>query len=204
MNAPYPEYSMPLRSGERFDFELLYRNEPQILLLDDIAHGLAKFPRYVGHGGSVDQHYSVAEHCVLVMRLVTQWAMKSGMSSAMIREVARWAIMHDSTEGFLSDLTRGLKLFFRLHTDVYDVLEANLESQIAERFALKPTSVIRQIVKRADNAIVAPERRALWGNISMIPFGEEGDDVSSVSIFLWSARKAKAEFLSACADLGIA
>lgn len=203
MNKAEPD-KITTRSCQNFCFQKLLRLEEQPLLLDDIAHGLAKFNRYVGQGGPIDRTYSVAEHCVHVAMLVTQWAMKSGMSPKAIRECARWALMHDAPEAYLGDLSRGLKQLIRLHTEIYDVLETNLEILITRRFDLHPTDITRTLAKRADIAIVGPEFGALWeGRMYVDRREDQDDDVSSVIIGQWDPPYAKQRFLEMCEHLDI-
>lgn len=203
MKAEADKDKVTTRSCQNFCFRKLLALEEQPLLLDDIAHGLAKFNRYVGQGGPIDKSYSVAEHSVHVAMLVTQWAMKSGMSPKAIRECARWALMHDATEAYLGDLSRGLKELIRLHTEIYNVLETNLEILITRRFDLHPTDVTRTLTKRADVAIVGPEFEALWEGRVHVDRREDPDDVSSVVIGQWDPPYAKRRFLEMCEQLDI-
>ncbi|MDI1288693.1 MAG: hypothetical protein PSX37_01920 [bacterium] len=59
----------------------------------DIAKALSQICRYGGH---TSQHYSVAEHCVL-------------MSLAVAPEHALFALLHDATEAYVGDMVRPLK-----------------------------------------------------------------------------------------------
>lgn len=66
----------------------------------DIAHPLAMICRYGGH---VPGHYSVAEHSVLVSRLVEEWGYGP--------TVQLQALLHDAAEAYVGDMVRPLKGF---------------------------------------------------------------------------------------------
>jgi len=67
--------------------------DPAGILIEDVAHALARQSRFLGHG---DGSYSVAEHCVHVSR-------------ACEPEDALWGLLHDATEAYLGDLPTPLK-----------------------------------------------------------------------------------------------
>jgi 5'-deoxynucleotidase YfbR-like HD superfamily hydrolase len=86
--------------------------------IDTIAHSLAMQCRYGGH---VKTHYSVAQHCVLLSKVVHPL-------------LAFAALMHDACEAFVSDLPRPIKS--RL-PDYYVIEEAVIAS-ICRKFAIDP------------------------------------------------------------------
>jgi hypothetical protein len=65
----------------------------EVLRIKDIAHALAQQARFNGHAS---RFYSVAEHSVLVSKLVSD-------------EFAMWGLMHDAPEYILGDVVTPLK-----------------------------------------------------------------------------------------------
>lgn len=124
-------------TGSRF-FPFTPRGDE--IRIEDIAHSLANQCRFNGH---CPKFYSVAEHSVLVSRLVPE-------------EVALWGLLHDAAEAYISDITRPIKAFlyvkwpidFRSIFDVEDIILFTL----ASRFGLEP---------RAPASVFDADQRAL-------------------------------------------
>lgn len=68
--------------------------EPTDVDIDDIAVALSRINRYLGH---TKYPYSVAQHCVIVSRLVPRWAAWAGL-------------MHDAPEAYLGDVIAPIKM----------------------------------------------------------------------------------------------
>jgi 5'-deoxynucleotidase YfbR-like HD superfamily hydrolase len=109
----------------------------------DIAHALARQCRYGGHVAS--EHFSVAEHCVLV-------------SSVVPPEDALWGLLHDSDEAYLPDLPTPIKRLF----PEYKAAGDHLRAVILRRFGLPPHEPAS--VREADQRIRLTEQRALFKN----------------------------------------
>jgi len=144
----------------------------------DIAHALSLLCRYGGH---VRRFYSVAEHCVLMSRVVAP-------------EYALWALLHDAAEAYMVDLPRPLKRQF----PDYRAAEDNLMAYICKRFDL-PVMCPPE-VKDADNRILLDERGALmngalhWGSLDgMAPLG--------VPITGWYPPDAELAYLERLSEL---
>jgi uncharacterized protein len=153
-----------------------YPMAPEIDDIDpiDVAHALSLICRYGGH---VKRFYSVAEHCVL-------------MSHAVAPEHALWALLHDATEAYLSDMIRPIKQAM----PEYRAAEWRMQLAIVGRFNL-PTLEPPDEVKEADNRILHDERRALmktpplpWGSLDGIP-------ALGVHIAAWWPAEAEREYL---------
>lgn len=161
---------MQTYSGLRF-----YPIDPRESEVDigDIAHALAMQCRYGGH---VKRFYSVAEHCVLLARHLYHVG----------PETAMWALLHDASEAYISDIIRPLKPFLLN----YHVLEEHVMEVILKRYNLaKP---MPDIVKDADNRIIADERQQ---NLVAIPWDNEPGPPLGVVLRFWSPEVAEREFI---------
>ena len=118
---------------------------PDEVLIDDIGHALANQCRYAGH---CKVFYSVAQHSVLVSKLVP-------------KDDALWGLLHDAAEAYLVDLPRPVKRFSDLGTR-YREIEAQLTGVICEHFCLQ--HVEPQSVKKADDVILVTEMRDLMAH----------------------------------------
>lgn len=109
--------------------------KPGMIFVDDIAQGLSQVCRFAAQSS---EFYSVAQHSVLVSRLVPQ-------------KYARWGLMHDAAEAFMGDMARPLKRLI----PQYKELEIRLMKAIAERFDLPWPQP--DCVKEADQVALALE-----------------------------------------------
>jgi 5'-deoxynucleotidase YfbR-like HD superfamily hydrolase len=123
-------------SGQQFD---LLRPTPAMVRPVDIAHALARLCRFNGH---THQHYSVAQHSLIVASLVPD-------AHQLV------ALLHDATEAYIGDMTRPLKALM----PEYQVIEQGIWLAVCERFAIRPD--LPCSVKRADLVALATERRDL-------------------------------------------
>lgn len=124
-------------SGKRF-----YINDCNIadIPIEDIAHALSMNCRFNGH---VNEFYSVAEHSVLVSKLVP-------------KEYALWGLLHDVTEAFVPDIPRPFKSLI----GGFDEFEAKLAEQVAEHYNM-PWPMPEE-VHNIDHNIVADEAAVLF------------------------------------------
>lgn len=133
-------------SGKYFDYENLGAN---VFDIEDIAQGLSNACRFAGQ---CPRFYSVAQHSVLVYRL--------------LRDVLRvtdpiilmQGLLHDGTEAFLGDMTTPLKRMM----PAYGELEHRLQRIIMAMFSLPPE--LHPLVKKADLMALAIEKREIWHN----------------------------------------
>ena len=122
--------------------------KPEDVRIDDIAFALSNLCRYAGH---VD-FYSVAEHSVIVARIV------DGLGGSLLER--RAALLHDATEAYLVDLPRPIKHAPEL--EPYREAEARLGAVIAQRFGLE--TIEPPIVRRVDSEMIALEAACLVRN----------------------------------------
>src|SRR4051812_16341267 len=88
--TPQTKSAILLHNGDFFDFKDPRNHNYDIKA---IAHALSNLCRYTGHS---KRFYSVAEHCVLVSRLVDP-------------RFAFEGLMHDASEAFCGDVASPLK-----------------------------------------------------------------------------------------------
>lgn len=120
-------------------FELL---QPTSDMVDirDIAHALSRICRFNGH---TKEHYSVAQHSVLVSRNVPNC-------------VRREALLHDAAEAYIGDITSPLK---RVLGETFKQIEKRIEQAVADHFGFDPR--MQSDVKISDLRALATERRDL-------------------------------------------
>lgn len=105
----------------------------------DIAHGLSMQCRFGGH---CRVFYSVAQHSVLVSKLLP-------------KDLALRGLMHDAAEAYVSDIVRPIKI----HLPLFKEMEDKVHRAIAEKFNYDPE--ITQEILDADNKVLVTERRDL-------------------------------------------
>lgn len=129
-------------SGKAFD---VLDVDPMQISIIDIAHALSQICRYTGH---TRYPYSVAQHSILMMD-----AMPGGTDV----NTLKWALLHDASEAYLTDIARPVKP----HLGNYMTMEKQVMTGVAYRFGLK--GAMPEIVKEYDTRILMDERRSLLG-----------------------------------------
>lgn len=124
------------QSGRQFD---LLNPTAAMISPNDIAHALAHLCRFNGH---TRQHYSVAQHSLLVSSLVPS-------------KHQLVALLHDATEAYIGDMTRPLKAVMPHFSEVEEIIW----QAVCDRFNLDP--ILPECIKRADLVALATERRDL-------------------------------------------
>ena len=87
---------------------------PDMISIEDIAHGLARQPRFAGH---LERHYSVAQHSIHCYELA-------------LPENKLVALLHDASEAYMLDMPTPIKA----RLPEYVEIEHNLMSVIANKF----------------------------------------------------------------------
>jgi uncharacterized protein len=159
--------------------------DPEQLDAGDIARALANQCRFGGH---CRVFYSVAQHSVVVSRLLEE---RGGDA-----EDAFAALMHDATEAYLGDMPHPLKHRSPLGA-AFREAERDLERAIRERFAIKPDV---PEIKRADRALLATERRAFSSELWHWP-ELEGVEPLDLELDAWPPDDAARVFAARFAEL---
>jgi len=133
-------------SRRYFDFADLESNTIDI---QDIAQGLSNVCRF---GGQCPVFYSVAQHSVLVYRILRD------VLNVDDPVILKQGLLHDATEAFLGDMVSPLKR----RIPQYKAIEARLNDTIMYAFSLPWQLSAR--VKEADLMALSIEQRELWGN----------------------------------------
>jgi 5'-deoxynucleotidase YfbR-like HD superfamily hydrolase len=139
-------------SGRRLD---LLDPSPLDIEIEDIAHGLARVARWNGQT-SGDHAFSVAQHCILVERIVAELKPRAERSLRLA------ALLHDAAEYVIGDLISPFKAAVGLD---YKAFETRLARAIHIRFGLPPDigSSDTALIKRADRTAAFFEATQLAG-----------------------------------------
>ena len=142
------DYWFTTYTGRKF-----YPFNPRIedICIEDIAHALSLICRFGGH---LPEHYSVAQHSVLVSYFVPI-------------ELRLEGLMHDAAEAYIGDIIRPIKkhpIFIQLLTSI----ENNLDLLIRAKFKLFEFSkrgaggYEYSAIKQADSIALLTEKRDLF------------------------------------------
>jgi len=161
--------------------------EPDLEQLDpgDIACALANLCRFGGH---CRPFYSVAQHSVIVSRLVEE---RGGDAEDVFA-----ALMHDAAEAYLGDMPHPIKHRSPLG-DAFKAAEEHLERAIRARFGIREGV---PAIKRADRALLATERRAFSAESWHWP-ELEGIEALDLELEAWSPAEAERAFAARFAEL---
>jgi uncharacterized protein len=155
--------------------------KPEDVSIEDIAHSLSNLCRYTGH---TNKFYSVAEHSVLV----------SYFLGNVDKDGALCALLHDSCEAYVGDLSRPLQTALGI-TDAVQELQCKINLTILQGLGLKRcTQAAETEIYRTDNNIIKDELNALttyksepWQNVKV-----EG----------WAPAYARMRFIERFQELG--
>jgi hypothetical protein len=132
-----------------------YNPHPDTIVWSDIAHALGSLARFNGH---TKRFYSVAEHSVMVARMVPP-------------ADALWGLVHDAAEAYIGDIVSPVK---HLCPEV-DIIERRLMGVICDKLGL-PHKIPASVVE-ADARMLATEARDLLiGDVSWckaLPYDDE-------------------------------
>lgn len=127
-------------SGKFFD---ILKPEEYEFDIEEIATALSNLCRYTGH---VNRFYSVAEHSVLVSRIVPE-------------RLALAGLLHDASEAYLGDVSSPLKKLL----PEYKAIEDRVQQAIAAQFNLGD-GIDSEAVHEADKRMYWQERQSVADN----------------------------------------
>jgi uncharacterized protein len=150
---------------------------PDEIDIIDVAAALSKMCRFGGH---CLNFYSVAEHCVLTAKFVSE-------------PLRLTALLHDASEAYLVDIPRPIKR----HLANYNDIEAQLMACVATRFGT--AWPLPEEVKRVDTRILGDERGQNMLQTDEIWLDPQGNTMEPLGATLkfWAPPRAMSEFISA-------
>lgn len=141
--------------GSMFDFA---NPRPEDIELADIARSLSQRVRF---GGFTSGWYSVAEHALLVRRLVIE---------AGHRELGFAALHHDSHEAYIGDIPTPQKIRMdELAPGLVQALQGPCDQAIAAKFGIDPAEFDHPVVKAADLLALFREAATLKASCGVGP-----------------------------------
>ncbi len=164
-------------SGKYFNF---VKPDPDSFSIMDIAHALANLCRFNGH---CRQFYSVAQHSTIMSYIVPI-------------EFAMQALMHDSPEFAVGDMTRPLKALF----PDYREIEKRVQDCIFTKFGLP--LILDCCIKEADMVMLCTEQRDLMPAHDDVWAGMSHVEPLKTTIWPQSPAYAKMQFLARFEELG--
>lgn len=127
---------------------------PEQIHVDDLAHALARLPRY---SAQTHEIYSVAQHSWEVLDML-------GIQERAVTPAHRvWALLHDAHEAYIGDLPRPLSALLDRDGAVSQVKRRLDEAVLAAFRVTPPDEAVRADVKAADDACGEVERGLLFG-----------------------------------------
>lgn len=160
--------------------------KPRDVRLEDIAHHLSRSCRFTG---GTREFYSVAQHCVLGARHLQ----RDHRTAA-----ARYFLLHDGSEAYLSDIARPVKRDPRFA--FYRAIEEDVQQAVYAAFGL--IDLEPEAVAHMDRALLRTEQRDLMP--APLP-GEDRGDVLPLPtrIVPWPSNFARGQFLQVAHELGL-
>ena len=150
------------------------QNDPKHFDIEDIAHSLGQIPRFNGH---CKKSYKVGQHCCIICDLAPD-------------DIKLEALMHDSAEAYIGDITRPLK---SLVPDIKKI-ENWLMTQIFANFGL--AFPFPESIDILDSRLLLDEGQQLfkepvhWRVDNLTPIGYKFNVDE-----LWDEERSEKEFL---------
>lgn len=163
-------------TGKRFD---VLKPRTDDVDITDIAHALSMQCRFNGH---IKRFYSVAEHSVLVSRIVEDNYATAARGRYPYDREARHranacltALLHDASEAYLGDVVKPVKMLPQL--EAFCLIDDDVQTIIEGAFVDKVPDWVRDLIKQADHQMLGSEAewllldgpRSDWGAPSPDP-----------------------------------
>ena len=166
-------HEVPTLSGQRVN---LLKPDPCTIRIVDISVGLSNCCRFVGQ---LANFYSVAQHSVVVSRIVTP-------------RLALYGLLHDATEAYMHDLGPAVK---NLVGPLYRPVEDELQQVIFRAYGLPSLSAEdKALLKWADRQANAAEMRH-FGIAPVEPLAHGLESTLDEPIIPLDPRPARQAFL---------
>jgi 5'-deoxynucleotidase YfbR-like HD superfamily hydrolase len=160
--------SISLLKGGFFDYQNPERSQYGI---EDIARGLSHTARF---SGQTDRVYTVAQHCVLVSKLVPP-------------EHALEGLLHDGVEAFMADVPSPLKRMLPGYIELEHRAEADMCKRFGMKFPFHPS------IKEADIRVFLAERRDMQPCVKEVCY--EGYQPYPNRIIAWDSHMSYIYFM---------
>lgn len=154
---------------------------PEEIHIEDIAHALSLLCRFGGH---CTEFYSVAQHSVVVSRIVPP-------------PLALQGLLHDASEAYIVDVPRPIKRDEGM--SFYRFAERQLQAAIYRRFGLSEED--HADIKLADNRALAQEHRDLMATCPHDWPSLDGLEPLPFVLSAWSPAIAERVFLETFREL---
>ncbi|KKM05774.1 hypothetical protein LCGC14_1750690 [marine sediment metagenome] len=154
---------------------------PSQIYIEDIATGLSNICRW---GGQSYQFYSVAEHSLLVEKLIEEEGKHPKLRMA--------ALLHDAAEAYLGDIPSPIKARTMIGEQSYHQLEKEVLRAIADALDLNYYLFENSLIAEADSDAFTVEAYKLFPSKAyMFTVGEPKE----IDIEFMSPEKAKQQFI---------
>jgi len=170
-------------TGQQFD---IINPTLDMINIEDIAHSTSQMNRFTGH---CKFPYPVAQH-----EYIGSFIVPDSCQCLNPQEHAFKFLMHDASEGYISDMSRPLKHFTSAGAE-YRKVEKPIQDLAYVRFGLSAHEP--PCIKQVDTLMLHTEKKQLMGNSKFV-HKWEGDDgrAADVKIIERSFRKNKLLYLA--------
>jgi len=167
-------------SGKHFNY---FDTKPEDIDIEDIAHALGMACRFSGH---VSHFYSVAEHSVHCSYIVP-------------KEDALAALLHDSSEAYISDIAKPIKEYMGDYLKIEDTIMWHIANKFGFDYPLSKSIKEADVIQLSTEAhYLLPTKGDTW---SMWEYIKRPEISLGIKPECFSPDKAKSKFLSRFEEL---